>query len=90
MMVLVAVAVGLAATSQLLLIYGTFGRMYSLFAFASALAADLFVRALDQPTRRTAVAAAVSALTGKTKLDGCGECTDLAAAASTIAIAWWR
>jgi hypothetical protein len=56
------VAVGLAATSQLLLIYGTFGRMYSLFAFASALAADLFVRALDQPTRRTAVAAAVSAL----------------------------
>jgi len=56
------VAVGLAATSQLLLIYGTFGRMYSLFAFASALAADLFVRALDQPTRRTAVAAAVAAL----------------------------
>ena len=56
------VAVGLAATSQLLLIYGTFGRMYSLFAFASALAADLFVRALDQPTRWTAVAAAASAL----------------------------
>jgi hypothetical protein len=56
------VAVGLAATSQLLLIYGTFGRMYSLFAFASALAADLFVRALDHPTRRTAVAAAVAAL----------------------------
>ena len=56
------VAVGLAATSQLLLIYGTFGRMYSLFAFASALAADLFVRALDHPTRRTAVAAAASAL----------------------------
>ena len=56
------VAVGLAATSQLLLIYGTFGRMYSLFAFASALAVDLFVRALDHPTRRTAVAAAASAL----------------------------
>src|SRR4029079_6524702 len=55
-------AAALAATSQLLLIYGTFGRMYSLFAFASALAADLFVRALDHPTRRTAVAAAASAL----------------------------
>lgn len=56
------VAAGLAATSQLLLIYGTFGRMYSLFAFASALAADLFVRALDRPSRRTAAAAAISAL----------------------------
>jgi hypothetical protein len=56
------VAAGLAATSQLLLIYGTFGRMYSLFAFASALAADLFVRAADRPTRSTAVAAAASAL----------------------------
>jgi dolichyl-phosphate-mannose-protein mannosyltransferase len=41
-------AAALAATSQLLLIYGTFGRMYSLFAFASALAADLFVRALER------------------------------------------
>jgi hypothetical protein len=46
----------------LLLIYGTFGRMYSLFAFASALAADLYVRALDRPTRATAIAAAASAL----------------------------
>ncbi len=52
------IAAALAATSQLLLIYGTFGRMYSLFAFASALAADLFVRALAQPRRGAAVAAA--------------------------------
>ena len=55
-------AAALAATSQLLLIYGTFGRMYSLFAFASALAADLFVRALAQPKRGTALAAAAAAL----------------------------
>jgi hypothetical protein len=52
----------LTATSQLLLIYGTFGRMYSLFAFTSALAADLFVRTLEKPGRRTAVAAAAAAL----------------------------
>jgi hypothetical protein len=55
-------AAALAATSQLLLIYGTFGRMYSLFAFASALAADLFVRALERPQRRAVLAAAVAAL----------------------------
>ena len=55
-------AAGLAVSSQLLLVYGTFGRMYSLFAFASALATDLFVRALDRPTRATAVAAAAAAL----------------------------
>ena len=55
-------AAALAATSQLLLIYGTFGRMYSLFAFASALAADLFVRALERPQRREVLAAAAAAL----------------------------
>ena len=55
-------AAALAATSQLLTIYGTFGRMYSLFAFTSALAADLFVRVLERPERRTAVAAAAAAL----------------------------
>jgi hypothetical protein len=52
----------LAATSQLLAVYGTFGRMYSLFAFASALSTDLFVRALDRPTKRTALSAAAAAL----------------------------
>jgi mannosyltransferase len=56
------IAASLAATSQLLLIYGTFGRMYSLFAFSSALAADLFVRALDRPRRRPALTAATAAL----------------------------
>ena len=55
-------AAALAATSQLLTIYGTFGRMYSLFAFASALATDLFVRALERPGRRTALVAAAAAL----------------------------
>jgi mannosyltransferase len=55
-------AAALAATSQILTIYGTFGRMYSLFAFASVLAVDLFVRALDRPTGRTAFVAALAAL----------------------------
>jgi mannosyltransferase len=55
-------AAALAATSQFLAIYGTFGRMYSLFAFSSVLAVDLFVRALDRPTRRTAFVAAFAAL----------------------------
>ena len=55
-------AAALAATSQLLAIYATFGRMYSLFAFTSTLALDLFVRAVDRPTRRTLAAATAAAL----------------------------
>jgi hypothetical protein len=55
-------AAWLAATSQLLAVYGTFGRMYSLFAFASALALDLFVRAINRPTRGTQLAALAGAL----------------------------
>jgi len=55
-------AASLAATSQLLGVYGTFGRMYSLFACASALAIDIFVRALDRPDRRTVLAAAAGSL----------------------------
>jgi hypothetical protein len=55
-------AAALAATSQLLLVYGTFGRMYSLFACVSALSADLFVRALAKPTRGAAIAATAAAL----------------------------
>ena len=55
-------AATLAATSQLLAVYGTFGRMYSLFACASALSADLFVRALDRPSRRAFLAATAAAL----------------------------
>jgi mannosyltransferase len=56
------IAATLAATSQLLTIYGTFGRMYSLFAFASALAVGVFLRALERPGRGTALAAAAAAL----------------------------
>jgi len=55
-------AAALAATSQLLAIYATFGRMYSLFAFTSTLALDLFVRAVDRPTRGTLGAATAAAL----------------------------
>ncbi len=55
-------AAALASTSQLLGVYGTFGRMYSLFACTSVLAVDLFVRAVDRPTRRTSLAAAAAAL----------------------------
>lgn len=55
-------AAALAATSQLLGIYATFGRMYSLFAFAGALALDLFVRAVERPTRGTLAAATAAAL----------------------------
>jgi hypothetical protein len=55
-------AAALAATSQLLAIYATFGRMYSLFAFTSALALDLFVRAVDRPERGSLAAATAAAL----------------------------
>ena len=50
-----------AAGSGMLAVYGSFGRMYALFAFAGALAGDLFVRALQQPTAGTAAAAAAGA-----------------------------
>jgi hypothetical protein len=55
-------AAALAATSQLLTIYGTFGRMYSLFAFSGALSIDFFVRALETRNQHTAIAAAAAAL----------------------------
>jgi hypothetical protein len=55
------VAAGVAATSTLLGIYGSFGRMYALFAFAGALAADLFVRAIELRTATAAAAAAGAA-----------------------------
>jgi hypothetical protein len=56
------VAAFVAAGSELLLLYGSFGRMYALFAFASALAANLFVRALEQRTAPSAALAALAAL----------------------------
>ncbi|HYY75347.1 MAG TPA: glycosyltransferase family 39 protein, partial [Gaiellaceae bacterium] len=51
----------IAATSSLLLVYGSFARMYALYAFASALALDLFVRAVAQRTGRAAFMAALAA-----------------------------
>ena len=55
-------AAALAATSQLLAIYGSFGRMYSLFAFVATLALDLFVRAVQEGTRSAAVVATAAVL----------------------------
>ncbi|MGH3004791.1 MAG: hypothetical protein ACRDOS_02595 [Gaiellaceae bacterium] len=49
------------ATSSLLAVYGSFARMYALYGFASALALDLFVRAVEQRTGRAAFAAALAA-----------------------------
>jgi hypothetical protein len=49
------------AASSLLWVYGSVGRMYALFAFAGALAADLFVRALQQRTASAALSAAAGA-----------------------------
>jgi hypothetical protein len=51
------------ATSPLVGVYGTFGRMYALFALVGAAAADLLVRAQQAGTTRTALeAGAVVAL----------------------------
>jgi hypothetical protein len=56
-----ATAALVASASTLLGIYGSFGRMYALFAFAGALAVDLFVRALEERTASAALAAAAAA-----------------------------
>jgi hypothetical protein len=50
-----------AAASGMLAVYGSFGRMYALFAFAAALAVDLFVRCVQRPTTGTVAAASASA-----------------------------
>lgn len=50
-----------ASTSSMLAVYGTIGRMYALFAFVSALALDLFVRALEKRTVSAVFAAALAA-----------------------------
>jgi mannosyltransferase len=54
------VAAAVAASSTALAVYGSFGRMYALFALVSALFAVLFVRALELRTT-AAVAAAAAA-----------------------------
>jgi len=50
-----------SATSGLLTVYGSFARMYALLALLGALAAILFVRALELRTGRAALAAALAA-----------------------------
>ena len=57
-----ATAAVVAAASTMLGVYGSFGRMYALFAFATAVAAVLFVRALELRTRRAALVAAAAAV----------------------------
>ena len=56
-----AVAAWIAATSALLHVYGTFGRMYSLLALVGGLNMLLFLRALERPTYLRVSLAAASA-----------------------------
>jgi hypothetical protein len=49
------------AASGMLGVYGSFGRMYALLALAGAVAADLFVRALELRTPKAAALAAAGA-----------------------------
>ena len=56
-----AAAAIVAAASGMLAVYGSFGRMYALFAFAAALAVDLFVRCVQRPTTGTVAAASAGA-----------------------------
>ena len=56
-----SVAAIVAGTSSMLAVYGTVGRMYALFALASAIAVDLFARALDERTPSAVYVAAVAA-----------------------------
>ena len=56
-----AVAALVVAASTVLSIYGSFGRMYALLVLAGAIAADLFVRALQLRTPRAGALAAAGA-----------------------------
>ena len=56
------IAAAVAASSTALAVYGTFGRMYALFAFVAALFADLFVRALRVRTTAAVTLAAAAGL----------------------------
>jgi hypothetical protein len=56
-----AVAALIAATSTVLGIYGSFGRMYALLVLAGAVAFDLFVRAVDLRTPSAVALAAAGA-----------------------------
>jgi hypothetical protein len=82
-----AAASVLAGTSGLLSIYGSFGRMYALLALAGALAADLFVRALELRTSGSVTLAAAAAwlLPALHPYGGI-----VAASEAVIALALWR
>jgi hypothetical protein len=54
------VAAAVAASSTALAVYGSFGRMYALYGLVAALAADLFVRALELRTPGAVAAAAAA------------------------------
>jgi hypothetical protein len=56
------VAAAVAASSTALAVYGSFGRMYALFALVSALFAVLFVRALESRTTAAFVALVAAAV----------------------------
>jgi hypothetical protein len=82
-----AIAAAVAATSTALGVYGSFGRMYSLFALTSALALLLFVSAAEQPTRRRVFAAAAGAwLAAATHPYG----AIAVGAEALVAVALWR
>jgi len=55
------VSAAIVASSTTLGVYGSFGRMYALYVLVAALAADLFVRAVQLRTRRAVIVAAVGA-----------------------------
>jgi hypothetical protein len=54
------VAAAVAASSTALAVYGSFGRMYALYVLVAALAADLFLRALELRTPGAVAAAAAA------------------------------
>ena len=56
-----ALAAVVCASSGLLSVVGSFGRMYALYALAGAVACDLFVRAAQRPTRESLALAALAA-----------------------------
>jgi hypothetical protein len=56
-----ALAAVVCASSGLLSVVGSFGRMYAVYALAGAVACNLFVRAVQRPTRGTLALAAAGA-----------------------------
>jgi hypothetical protein len=82
-----AVAAVVCASSGLLEVVGSFGRMYALYALAGAVAADMFVRAAQNPTGPAlALAAAAGVVLPATHPYG----GILIAAEGAIALVAWR